>query len=320
LIRPNFVGPDVRVLVVDDEDTIRNAVARFLLKRGYDVRMASSGREALRQVAEGGIALMLLDVRMPGMSGLDVVPEALHLAPEIAIVMLSATTDPASAALCLQRGAMEYLTKPVELSDLATAIERSLRRRDTLLRERSDREHLSVMTLEALISALESKDRFLSGHSARVTDFAAGIAKQLDLSSDQIEQVRRAGRLHDLGHIGVREAVLHKQGPLTAEEYQHVKQHVVIGSAILAPLALGPIADSVRGHHERCDGTGYPDRLKGERIPLTARILCAAEVYDALTTARPYQPTMSPDEAVLRMRALAGSVIDPWVMEAIANR
>ncbi len=264
---------------------------------------------------------MLLDVRMPGMSGLDVVPEALRLDPEIAIVMLSAVTDPTSAAMCLQRGAMDYLTKPVELTDLAAAIERALRRREALWRERRDLEHQSVAILEALVSALESKDRFLSGHSARVTQFAAAIAEQLDLSHDEIEQVRTAGRLHDLGQIGVREAVLHKQGPLTAEEYQHVKQHVLIGSAILAPLVhLGPIVDSVRGHHERWDGTGYPDRLKGERIPLAARILCAAEVYDALTTARPYQPMMSPGEAVQRMRGLAGSVIDPWVMDAIASR
>ena len=333
-------GAGVGVLVVDDEDAIRNALARFLTKRGYDARTATNGEEALAHLKEGGISLMLLDVRMPGMSGLDVVPEALHINPDVAIVMLSAVTDATSAAICMQRGAMDYLTKPIELTDLARAIERALRRRDTLLQERQisswlkeELEHrarelerqqrkleqLSVATLEALINALEAKDRYLSGHSARVAAFAATIAQQFGMSDDEIEQVRMAGRLHDLGKIGVRESVLNKEGPLTPEEYEHVKEHVVTGSQILAPLAhLGPIVEFVRGHHEHYDGSGYPDQLKGDDIPLGARIICAAEIYDALTTARPYQPMMTPEQAVERMRRLAGSVVDPGVMDAIA--
>lgn len=330
----------VGILVVDDEDAIRNALARFLTRRGYEVRMAASGEEALARLKESGIALMLLDVRMPGMSGLDVVPEALHVNPDVAIVMLSAVTDATSAAICMQRGAMDYLTKPIELTDLAGAIERALRRRDTMLQERQisswlreELEHrarelerqqkkleqLSVATLEALINALEAKDRYLSGHSARVAAFAATIAQQFGMSDDEIEQVRMAGRLHDLGKIGVREAVLNKEGPLTTEEYEHVKEHVVVGSQILAPLThLGPIVEFVRGHHEHFDGSGYPDHLKADEIPLGARIICAAEIYDALTTARPYQPMMAPEQAVERMRRLAGSVVDPGVMDAIA--
>lgn len=333
-------GTRVGILVVDDEDAIRNALARFLTRRGYEVRMAASGEEALARLKESGIALMLLDVRMPGMSGLDVVSEALHVNPDVAIVMLSAVTDATSAAICMQRGAMDYLTKPIELTDLAGAIERALRRRDTMLQERQisswlreELEHrarelerqqkkleqLSVATLEALINALEAKDRYLSGHSARVAAFAATIAQQFGMSDDEIEQVRMAGRLHDLGKIGVREAVLNKEGPLTTEEYEHVKEHVVVGSQILAPLThLGPIVEFVRGHHEHFDGSGYPDHLKADEIPLGARIICAAEIYDALTTARPYQPMMAPEQAVERMRRLAGSVVDPGVMDAIA--
>ena len=329
------------ILVVDDEDAIRDALARFLAKRGYQARTAKTGEEALDRLKDGPVSLMLLDVRLPGMSGMDVVPEALALDPDLAIVMLSGVTDATSAAICMQRGAMDYLTKPIELTDLAGAIERALRRRDTLLQERTittwikeELEHrarelererrklqqLSVATLEALINALEAKDRYLSGHSARVAAFAATVAQALGLSDDEIEQVRMAGRLHDLGKIGVREGVLNKEGPLTPEEYQHVKEHVVIGSEILAPLShLGAIVAFVRGHHEHYDGSGYPDQLGGEDIPLGARILCAAEIYDALTTARPYQPTMTPEQAVERMRRLAGSVVDPRVLEAIGT-
>lgn len=329
------------VLVVDDEESIRGALARFLNTRGYQAHQAASGEEALAQIKDNDVALMLLDVRMPGMSGMDVVPEALHLNPDLAIMMLSAVTDATSAAICMQRGAMDYLTKPIELTSLAAAIERALRRRDTMLqerqisswlkeelehrareleRERRKLEQLSVATLEALINALEAKDRFLTGHSARVAAFAATVAQQFGMSDDEIEQVRMAGRLHDLGKIGVRESVLSKEGPLTPEEYEHVKEHVVVGSQILAPLThLGPIVTFVRGHHEHWDGSGYPDGLKGDQIALGARILCAAEIYDALTTARPYQPTMTPEQAVSRMRRLAGSVLDPSVLDAIAG-
>ncbi len=329
------------ILVVDDEDGIRNALVKFLTSRGYQARQASTGEEALAQLHDDDVALMLLDVRMPGMSGMDVVPEALHLSPDLAIMMLSAVTDATSAAICMQRGAIDYLTKPIELTSLAGAIERALRRRDTMLqerqisrwlkeelehrareleRERRKLEQLSVATLEALINALEAKDRFLTGHSARVAAFAATVAQQFGMSDDEIEQVRMAGRLHDLGKIGVRESVLNKEGPLTPEEYEHVKEHVVIGSQILAPLVhLGPIVSFVRGHHEHWDGSGYPDHLKGEQIPLGARILCAAEIYDALSTARPYQPTMTPEQAVTRMRRLGGAVLDPSVLDAIAS-
>jgi response regulator RpfG family c-di-GMP phosphodiesterase len=335
---PKPAPAEVGILVVDDEDAIRNALERFLVKRGYQARTAKTGEEALEQLKDGAIALMLLDVRLPGMSGMDVVPEALTLSPDLAIVMLSGVTDATSAAICMQRGAMDYLTKPIELTDLGGAIERALRRRDTILqernittwlkeelehrareleRERRKLEQLSIATLEALINALEAKDRYLSGHSARVAAFSATVAQELGLSDDEIEQVRMAGRLHDLGKIGVRESVLNKEGPLTPEEYEHVKEHVVIGSQILAPLThLGPIVAFVRGHHEHFDGSGYPDRLSREDIPLGARVICAAEIYDALTTARPYQPTMTPEQAVERMRRLSGSVVDPRVLEA----
>ncbi|HWP37242.1 MAG TPA: HD domain-containing phosphohydrolase [Gemmatimonadales bacterium] len=331
-----------RILVVDDEEQIRAAIAKFLAKRGYEVATAPNGSEALKRLRDGGgFTLMLLDVRMPGISGMDVVPEALEVDPDLAIVMLSGATDATSATICMQRGAFDYLTKPIELDDLARAIERALKRRDTLIQsrglsqwlqeevakrtqeleqERLKQQALSVATLEALIAALEAKDSYLSGHSARVAALSATIANHLGLSDDDVDQVRTAGRLHDLGKIGIRESVLNKQGPLTPEEYEHVKAHVVIGSQILQPLRhLGPVVSYVRGHHEHYDGSGYPDGLAGDAIPLGARIICAAEIYDALTTARPYQPMLSPEEATDRMRSLAGKIVDPAIMDALAT-
>ncbi|HEY6210079.1 MAG TPA: HD domain-containing phosphohydrolase [Gemmatimonadales bacterium] len=330
----------LQVLVVDDEEPVRNALRQYLTQQQFEVYAAGSGDEALQQLRRHRIALMLCDIRMPGTSGVDLVPQALETQPDLAILMLTAVNDATTAALCMQRGAMDYLTKPVELEDLGRAVQRALKRRDTLLEnrqlnewlkeevttrtaelhhERMKLERLSVATLEALVNALEAKDPYMRGHSARIADLSATIAHQLGLPEEQVEQVRVAGRLHDIGKIGTREAVLNKDGPLTPDEFEHVKQHVVIGSQILAPLAhLGIVIGGVRSHHERWDGNGYPDGLRGEAIPIAGRIVAAAEVYDALSTSRPYQDKMTPEQAVERMSDLAGTVLDPKLFEALA--
>ena len=317
----------VAILVVDDEEPIRNALKRYLAQQQYAVHTAGSAREALEQLSRHRITLMLTDIRMPGTSGIDLVPQALELVPDLAILMLSAVNDATSAALCMQRGAMDYLTKPLELSDLSRAVERALKRRDALLEQRGVSEtlqrrleRLSIATLEVLVNALEAKDPYMRGHSARVADLAATIAAHLGLSDDAVEHVRTAGRLHDVGKIGTREAVLDKHGPLTPEEFDHVKQHVTIGVQILAPLDhLGPVITAIKHHHERWDGSGYPDGLKGDAIPLAARILGAVEVYDALTTARPYQHKLDGDAAATRLAQLAGSALDPAVVAALGE-
>ncbi len=328
-----------RILVVDDEDSVRSALTRYLSARGYSVGEAANGEEALRALQAEPYSLMLLDVRMPGIDGVDLVPEVLDHDPDVAILMLSAISDATTAATCMQRGAFDYLTKPIELNDLSAAIERALKRRDTFIQnreisswlkeevqrrtreveiEREKQQQLTLATLEALVNALEAKNTYLSGHSARVAAFAASVAHHMNLSDDEVENVRMAGRLHDLGKIGVQESVLNKKGPLTDEEYEHVKQHVLIGWQILSPLQhLGSVVSYVRSHHEHWDGSGYPDGLSAEEIPIGARIICATEVYDALTTARPYQKKLSPEEAVERMGHLVGTVIDPDVLEGM---
>jgi putative nucleotidyltransferase with HDIG domain len=331
----------VTVLVVDDEEPIRNALRKFLKQQQFEVHAASSAEEALQQLRLHKISLMLSDIRMPGTSGVDLVPQALEIEPELAILMLTAVNDATSAALCMQRGAMDYLTKPIELVDLGRAVQRALKRRETLLenrhlnqwlkeevttrtaelhRQQHRMERISTATLEALVNALEAKDPYLRGHSARVADLSANVATEMGLAEEEVERVRMAGRLHDLGKIGTRDAVVNKEGPLTAEEFEHVKQHVIIGAQILAPLAhLGDIVAMVKSHHERFDGTGYPDGLRGEEIPQGGRVIAAAEVYDALTTARPYQDKLTPEEAVERMADLSGTVLDPKVYEALVK-
>ncbi len=327
------------VLVVDDEEPIRTALRKYLVQQGYEVATAATGEEALKVLQRQKVACILLDVRLPGVSGVDLVPKIIELEPSVALLMLTAVNDATSAALCMQRGAMDYLTKPIELTDLSRAIQRALRRRDTMLEqenlnqwlkeevavrtaevrsERAKLERLSVATLEALVNALEAKDPYLRGHSARVADLSAMIASEMELPDETVDSIRMAGRLHDIGKIGIREEILNKEGPLTADEYEQVKQHVTVGSQILAPLAhLKAIIGYVRSHHERWDGQGYPDKLSGEAIPLGARVLCASEIFDALTTSRPYQEKMSPELAVERMRDLVGTVLDPAIHQAL---
>lgn len=333
-------GP-VGILVVDDEEPIRNALRRFLTQEKYEVRTAANGAEALAEVGKDRIGCVLLDLRLPDEPGTDLVPQLLDADPDLAILVLTAVNDAATASLCLQRGALDYLVKPVDLADLLRAVQRVLRRRDArietqrlnsmlreevalrtaeLQRERESLQRLSVATLEALVNALEAKDRHLRGHSARVADLATKVATALALPEEQVEAVRTAGRLHDIGKIGIRESILNKQGPLTDEEFSHVKTHTVIGAQILAPLAhLADVIGCVRSHHERWDGKGYPDGLKAESIPIGARIIGAVEIYDALTTSRPYQETMTPAQAVQRMADLVGTVIDARVHEALSR-
>lgn len=338
---PDRSSPPGTVLVVDDEDAVRSALRRFLTQEQFEVLTAGTAAEALDTVRRQAVACVLLDLRLPDANGLDLLPQLLAADPELVVVVLSGLSDAGTATAALQRGAFDYLTKPMDLTDLREAVRRAVARRGataagermaTLLRaevaartaelqrERASLQALSVATLETLVNALEAKDPHLRGHSLRVAELAARVAKACGLGEADVEAVRSAGRLHDIGKIGVRESVLNRQGPLTDEEYEEVKAHAEIGARILSPLAhLGPVIAFVRHHHERWDGSGYPDGLAGEAIPLGARILGAVEIYDALSTSRPYQETMTPGRAVARMADLAGTVLDPAVHAALAR-
>ena len=318
----------VGIVVVTARPSIRTVLADYLGQQRFQVWTADSGDEALLLLQQHKVAMMLADMRLPGTSGVDLIPRALAIEPDLAIVILASAPAATTATLCLQRGAMDYLILPLALDDVGRAVQRGLKRRKMLAltrtletrRRQYDLERMAVATLEAMVLALEAKDPYLRGHSARVAELAAGIATELGLSEDEVEQVRIAGRLHDIGEVGTRESVLDKRGPLTAEEHSHVKQHVVIGGQILALLSpLGVVSGYVRSHHERWNGYGYPDHLRGEDIPVGARILGAVETYDALTTPRPYQERLTRDDALMRIAELSGTALDPRVCVALAK-
>lgn len=329
-----------RILLVDDEPTIRLALGRYLRACDFEVEFAEDGPAALRALAVGRFAIMVCDLRMPGMSGLDVVPHALALDPALGIIMLTAVNDAASATDALSSGAFDYLTKPVELPDLKAAVERALSRRtqalerqavDRLIREevairtRELEEEklalrgLTVSIAETLINAMEAKDLYLRGHSQRVASLSAAIAAELGLPVAYVEMVRVAGHLHDVGKIGIREEVLNKPGPLTDVEFTHVRDHVHIGLEILSPLRhLGEALDFIRDHHERWGGGGYPRGISAELITLGGRILTAADAFDALTNRRAYRGPLSSADTLDYLRSQVGGLIEPRVFDALA--
>ena len=329
----------LRVLVVDDEETIRLALSRYLRTQGYTVEVADSGTAAIARLEHERFAVMVCDVRMPDMTGLDVVPHARRLDGDLAILMLTAVNDAGTATDALSHGAMDYLVKPVELAQLKDAVVRAVHRRQLEIERRRVEEHireevelrtvelereksalrdLTIGVAEALINAMEAKDIYLRGHSSRVADQAASIADALGLDADAVENVRLAGRLHDVGKIGIREDILNKPGVLTKEEFEHVKQHVQFGMEILAPLKHIPVAmNYVHDHHEHYDGTGYPRGLRGEEISIGGRILAACDAFDALTSRRAFRDAMDADETIRYLGNEVGRLLDPHVYQAL---
>jgi putative two-component system response regulator len=332
--------PD-RVLVVDAEPATRESIENHLAHRGYEVLTASSGEEALGMLSRQKVGCMLADARLFGTRAGELLSRALERDPNLVVLVASSAATVEEAVHYLQYGAFDYVTKPVEPARLEAAIQRALRRRTELVRERSmvrllkeevvnmgaelARERakvkgLSVATLQALVAVVEARDPWFAGHSLRVGQMAASLAAETGRTDEEIEQVRQAGLLHDIGMIAVPEGLLSKEGPLSPAEFEQVKRHSVVGSDILAPLPhLSGVSGFVRGHHERWDGKGYPDGLAGEAIPWGARLIGAAEVYDALATARPYREQLTPELAVERMRGLIGTVLAPDVHRALAT-
>ena len=269
-----------RVLVVDDEAAIRMALSRFLKMRGFHAVPVASGAAALEAMQQQHFEAMVCDVRMPGMTGLELIPPVLVREPDLAIVMLSAVNDAVTASTALARGAANYLVKPIELADLHRAVVEALAKRSRVIeqrradlaasaevarrieemeRDRSSLELLTVDVAHSVISAMETKTPFMAGHSERVAALAMSVATHMGLDDATVEAVRIAGLLHDVGTAGVSEIVLAKAGELTLEEMNHVREHVRIGMQILSPLRyLGRVLDYVCDHHEHFNGRGYP--------------------------------------------------------------
>ncbi|NOZ85893.1 MAG: response regulator [Deltaproteobacteria bacterium] len=328
------LNPKFRILIVDDEEILRKVLSRQIVKMGYEFDVASSGQEAVKKIDPGKFDAALLDYRMPEMNGLDTLKRILKIDPKMAVLMLTAEQDLEIAVNILKLGAYDYLTKPVSMDELKFALERSLELRQLRLDRENEEQRLRervkeqkrqlessyLDTVMALAAALEAKDRYTQGHSERVTFYSVALAREIGLSNQEIDRLSLGGQLHDIGKIGIRETVLNKNGKLTDKEYEHVKTHPLIGAQILGRIkSMAPILPIVRHHHERYDGAGYPDGLKGENVPLEARIVAVADAFDAMTSNRAYRSAIPLEEAIKRLVACKGTQFDPALVDVFQD-
>ena len=319
-------------IVVDDEPRLRRVLVRLLEGEGFHCLEASSGTEALEVMQRDPAPLVISDLRMPHMDGVTLLREILSRWPDTAVIVVTAVAEVESAVACLQLGALDYVAKPFHLDEVRARVTQALDKRRLILENRNYQEQLEdrvrvqarrieevfLEGVQALAQALEEKDAYTRGHSARVAHYAVGVARQLKLEPEVIDTIALGAELHDVGKIGVRETVLVKAGRLTDEEYRHIMEHTVIGARILGPLlrdAPGALA-IVRSHHERFDGTGSPDGLKGADIALEARVVTVADSFDAMTSARPYRPALSVQQAVRELQEGKDVQFDVRVVEA----
>jgi putative two-component system response regulator len=288
-----------KILIVDDESAARTALETLLRREGFEVRDASSGERALEECASFRPDLILLDIMMPGISGFEVcrrikaTPET-RLTP---VVLITGLSDPQDRIEGINAGADDFLSKPIDMNELL-ARTRSLLR----IKQFTDELENAEVVLESLALSIEARDPYTRGHCDRLAEMSVGLGKRLSLPEEELKALRQGGVVHDIGKVVVPDAILLKPGPLTAKEIAVMRKHPEAGERICAPLkTFRLVLPIIRHHHEKFDGSGYPDGVRGEAIPLTARILQLADVYDALTTDRVYRKAGSSEEALAIM-------------------
>lgn len=307
-----------RILVADDDDAVRALLRTLLVRDGYAVTEAPSGRAALVRLAETAFDLLVLDVRMPAPDGLEVTRRvradpATALLPIILVTGLGALEDKVAG---LDAGATDFLTKPFEAPELLARIRAALRTKAAI-----DRLESTQGVLVALANAVEAKDPVTEHHCDRLASLAVGLAQLAGLDPETVEAIGYGAALHDVGKIGVSEATLRKPGRLTETEWTEIRRHPEIGARIVGPLRLGSVVGPiVRGHHERWDGSGYPDRLRGEAIPTGARIVALVDAFDAMTHDRPYRAGRPVEAALAELRRGAGRQFDPELAALFVDR
>lgn len=340
------------ILVVDDELGPRESL-RMILKPSYEVLTAETGAKALEFVRSTRVDVVTLDLKMPGLSGTEVMEAVKGLDPRIEVIIITGYGSLKSATEAIRHGVADYIAKPFNVAEILSVVDRAVTRRDQALKadallrgldadalaagaeERrlvsgfaALRQRLrglvqrepgqppappidSLEFVKVLAAALESKDAYTHGHSQRVAHYAAILGQELGLGDRELRDLQIASFLHDIGKVGVCEQYIKKQGRLTPEEWAVVRGHPEKGAELIGPLRLGPaILSAVRHHHERVDGRGFPDRLGGSDLSVTARIVCIADAYDAMTSHRPYRRALTRDAARQELKRCAGTQFD----------
>jgi putative nucleotidyltransferase with HDIG domain len=353
---------EVVILIVDDEDAIRSMLTRKLEGEGYRCEVASDGNESLWKAFMKDFDLVLMDIKMPGLSGMEALPQMVTDHPDTCVIMITAVADAKTAVEAMKLGAYDYVTKPFDLDDLSMRVRRALERRRLVLENKEYQRHLEQKVKEQIeqiqeyydqaIQALsheqivldklggasqrdgleeaylhmakslalmaEVHEPYARGHSERVGLRASEIAVQLCCSDELVKQIKTAAILHDIGKIVIPDHILFKPGLLTPAEYSEVKRHPTVAVEIINHTGyFKDVVSLIETHHEWYNGKGYPKNLKGESIPLGARIMAVADAYDAMTCPRPYRPRLSNEEAVQILKKGAGAQWDPMVVDAL---
>ena len=329
------------VLIVDDEPGVRHLMRRWLESRGYVVAVAPGADKALELLAAAPTAVALCDLRMPGHDGLWLADQLRREHPDTAVIIATGLNDVSSAVESLRQGVVDYLTKPFERDRLCEAVSRgvewhrsacdSRRWREQLEDEMfARRSHLEDIIasqfvdsdddLDVLLATLTATNPDAYAHAYRVAALSVSVARALDVSEPEIATLERAALLHDLGKLAMPDAVLRKPAPLTVEEQRLIRLHPRIGSELIAHVPYFTLAAAVvRGAHERVDGLGYPNGVRGDALSLSARIVAVADAYDTMTRARVFRDAMTPAAALAELERCSGTQFDPQVVDAFMS-
>ena len=322
------------ILIVDDEFQVRDILKRTLAKNGHNCTLAANASEARNYLNEQSIDLVLCDVTMPGESGVDLAKYIGEEVKDTAVIMVTAIEDPEIASTVLEAGTYGYIIKPFSQNMILINVQNALCRQKLEISNRIYQKDLEQKveertvklkeTLDGVIQAMaltiEFRDPYTAGHQRRVADIAIAIAKEMDIPGDQQECIRVAGEIHDLGKISIPAEILSKPGKLNDNEYSIIKTHPSIGYDIIASIEFPwPIAQVILQHHERIDGSGYPQGLSGEDILLEARIICVSDVVEAMASHRPYRPALGIEKALNEISDNQGILYDSHVASALSR-
>jgi putative two-component system response regulator len=319
-----------KILIVYDEPDNCRRLHLELSSLNFRCSEAESASTALALMKTHEFSLIITDLRVPDISGLKLLGLIKSQYPDISVIIATGVTEMDMAVQCMKHGADDYLCQPFDLEQLISSLRRSIEKRDLRLKVKAYQNSLEekiqwqnlqihnlfLAAIESLVMALEAKDKYTAGHSRRVTDFSLKIGSRLSLSPDFMEDLRWASMLHDVGKIAVDQLIQNKPDRLTHEEYEHIMVHAHVGAGIVRPVVNNRVMEMIEHHHDRYDGQGLHQTVKGETIPLGARILAVADAFDAMTSDRPYRRAMHQEDALEEISHCSGSQFDSLVAKA----